>query len=456
MFIDFFLDVFSENAEQDAIVWGTKANNYKAYRYGYLKDKVVDWQHTLEERHIASGDVVMVEADYSPNSIALLLALIEKAAILVPVTASVAHKKDEFIETAEVEVVITITKDDDYTIERLNTKTSHAHIETLRAKRIPGLVLFSSGSTGKSKAAVHDMAKLLEKFKVKRHALRAITFLLYDHIGGVNTLLYTLSNAGCVITVPNRQPDTVLEAVEKFRVELLPTSPTFINLMLISEAYKRHDLSSLKTVTYGTEPMPASVLTRFNALFPSINLLQTYGLSEIGILRSKSESSSSLWMKVGGEGFETRITEDNILEVKAHSGMLGYMNAPSPYTEDGWFHTGDRVERKGEYIKVLGRQSEIINVGGQKVYPAEVESVLLQLDAVSEAEVYGVPNALLGNVVGCKIRLSAQAQEEDKTTLKAEIKRFCKQSLESFQIPAKFTFDNTEQFSARFKKQRSL
>jgi acyl-coenzyme A synthetase/AMP-(fatty) acid ligase len=105
---------------------------------------------------------------------------------------------------------------------------------------------------------------------------------------------------------------------------------------------------------------------------------------------------------------------------------------------------------------VLGRQSEIINVGGQKVYPAEVESVLLQLDYVIEAEVYGMPNALLGNIVCSKLRLTPEAQSKDKKALKADIKRHCKTSLESFQIPAKFNFDNSEQFSLRFKKQRSL
>ena len=106
----------------------------------------------------------------------------------------------------------------------------------------------------------------LEKFKVPRHKLRTITFLLYDHIGGFNTLLYTLSNGGLIVTVSDRNPDGVLKAVEKHKVELLPTSPTFINLILLSEAYKRYNISSLKTVTYGTEPMPENTLKIFNHL----------------------------------------------------------------------------------------------------------------------------------------------------------------------------------------------
>ncbi|AWB67788.1 AMP-dependent synthetase [Saccharobesus litoralis] len=450
-FIGFLLQRFADNEDKDAIVW-----HGQIYSYAWLKDKIETWYEALNSNDIELGNVVMVEADYSPSSIALLIALIEYQAIIVPITDSVAHKKDEFIETSQAEFLIQIASDDSCNIIRLSQTAQHECFDTLRIGKVPGLILFSSGSTGKSKAAVHDLAKLLEKFKVPRHALRAITFLLYDHIGGVNTLLYTLSNAGCVISVEDRKPDTVLAAVDEYQADLLPTSPTFINLILISEAYKRYQLSSLKTVTYGTEPMPESTLIRFNALFPHIKLLQTYGLSELGILRSKSKDNTSLWVKVGGEGFETRVTDDNILEIKAYSGMLGYLNAPSPYTDDGWFHTGDQVEVDGEYLRILGRKSEIINVGGQKVYPAEVESVLQQLDCIAESEVYGEKNALVGNVVCAKLRLNQTHSGMDKKALKRQIKQHCLQSLESYQVPAKFKFDESEQFSPRFKKMRTL
>lgn len=101
------------------------------------------------------------------------------------------------------------------------------------------IILFSSGPTGKSKAALHDIVPMLEKFKVPRHTLRTITFLLFDHIGGFNTLMYNLSNAGCVITVQDRKPDTICRAIEQHKVQLLPTSPTFINLLLVSEVYSK-------------------------------------------------------------------------------------------------------------------------------------------------------------------------------------------------------------------------
>ena len=131
----------------------------------------------------------------------------------------------------------------------------HEHYLELRRRNHPGLVLFSSGSTGKSKAAVHDLIKILDKYKDKKQALRTITFLLFDHIGGVNTMLYTLANAGCIITVKDRTPTGILKTIERHRAELLPTSPTFINLLLLSKVYEQYDLTTLQTISYGTEPM---------------------------------------------------------------------------------------------------------------------------------------------------------------------------------------------------------
>ena len=395
---------------------------------------------------------MIIEADFSPNAVALFLALADHSCILVPLTSSVENKKDEFVQIAQGEVSITIDANDQVIINDFPNKANQACFEELRKLNHPGLILFSSGSTGKSKAAVHDLSGILEKFKVPRHSLRAITFLLYDHIGGVNTMLYNLSNGGCNVFIQDRTPDSVLSIIEKYKVEVLPTSPTFINLILFSEAYKRHNLNTLKTITYGTEPMPESTLKRFHELFPNIRLLQTYGLSEVGILRSKSKSSDSLWVKVGGEGFETRVV-DNILQIKAKSAMLGYLNAPSPFTDDGWFNTGDAVEVDGEYIKILGRKSEIINVGGEKVYPAEVESVIQEMPDITEVTVYGEKNPITGNIVCAKVTLS-DVEEAKKFTLR--LKKFCRERLESYKIPVKVKVIDEKQHSERFKKIRVI
>ena len=102
-------------------------------------------------------------------------------------------------------------------------------------------------------------------------------------------------------------------------------------------------------------------------------------------------------------GFETRVV-DGMLQIKTQSTILGYLNAPSPMTVDGWFMTGDAVEQDGEYFRILGRKSEMINVGGEKVYPVEVESVIQAMENVLEVTVYGERNALIGNVICARVR----------------------------------------------------
>ena len=445
MIIDFFLDVFSANRGNDAIIWRDRT-----YSYGWMEEAFRGWMRRLEEEATAPNSVVSLEADCSPMAVALMLALIERGCIIVPMTDSVEAKKTEFREIAEVEAIIHVDRKDNASFTKLPNQATHELLVSLKQIRHPGLVLFSSGSTGKNKAALHDLVPLLEKFKARRHARRTISFLLFDHIGGVNTLFYTLSNAGCVIVVEDRSPDGVCAAIEKHKAQLLPTSPTFIHLLLLSEAYKRYDLSTLELVTYGTEVMPESTLKRFHLLFPNVCLLQTYGLSEVGILRSQSKSSDSLWVKVGGEGFETRVV-DGLLEIKAKSAMLGYLNAASPFTEDGWFNTGDAVEVDGEYLRILGRKSEMINVGGEKVYPAEVESVIQLMDGVLDVTISSEPNPITGHIVKARVKVSTGESLND---FRKRMRIFCKDKLPRFTIPQKVVLVDRETYGNRWKKMR--
>jgi long-chain acyl-CoA synthetase len=447
MFTDFLLQVFKNNQDKDAIAWKDKVYNYE-----WLINQMDFWRENIKKHDIQKGSVIALEADFSPNSLALLLVLIDHSCVLVPLTKSVEAQKPEFIDIAQGEFSIAFDEEDNATINKLSNTADHEFYNRLREKEHPGLVLFSSGSTGKCKAAVHDFVDLLGKFKTPRHSLTTITFLLYDHIGGINTLLYVLSNAGFVVTVQDRKPDNVLGAIAKYKAELLPTTPTFINLILLSSAYKRHDLSTLKTMTYGTEPMPESTLKKIHEVLPEVRMLQTYGLSEVGILRSKSKSSNSLWVKVGGGEFQTRVV-DKILQIKAESAMLGYLNAPSPFTEDGWFNTGDLVEVDGEYIKILGRQSEMIIVGGEKVYPAEVESVINEMSNVTDATVYGESNPITGNIVCVRVGL---VQPEDPKKFKVELKKFCREKLPNYKVPIKIKIQDSQLHNERFKKIRTF
>ncbi len=446
MGIEWLTEKMEQWREESAIVWRDQP-----YSYGQILDALAVWENRLKTEDIRSGEVVALEGDYSPNACASLLALIENKNIIVPITVATGPHREEFMATAEVQKVITLDNKDEYHIERRLTPVNNSLTIQLKNMGEPGLVLFSSGSTGKSKAALHNFTPLLEKYKVVRKSMRTITFLLFDHIGGINTLFHTFSNGGTVISVPSRDPEVVCKAIEKHKVELLPTSPTFLNLLLLSEGYRQCDLSSLNLITYGTEIMPESTLKRIHEIFPNVKLQQTYGLSELGILRSKSRDSNSLWVKIGGEGFETKVVE-GILWVRAHSAMMGYLNAPSPFDEEGWMNTQDLVEVDGDYLRILGRRSDIINVGGQKVYPAEVESILMQMGNVKDATVRGEKNPITGSIVVARLVLD---KPEEISLLKRRVRDFCKDKMESFKIPVKIEIENELKHTERFKKVRS-
>ena len=197
--------------------------------------------------------------------------------------------------------------------------------------------------------------------------------------------------------------------------------------------------------------MPQSTLERCADAFPEVTLMQKYGTSEVGTMRSSSRDNRSRWVRIGGEGYDWRV-RDGKLEVKSQMAMLGYLNAPSPFTEDGYFRTGDCVEVDGEYVRFSGRDSDIINVGGQKVFPAEVESLIKQLPEVAEVAAFGQPHPMLGAMVCCKIRPSDP--DMDPREMRSKVRAHLRGQLERYKIPQKITLTNDELSTERFKQVR--
>ncbi len=443
--IKFMLDYFKEYNDQTAIIW-----KGESISYNYILERIFYWENELKkfEKNIIFG----LEGDFSPETISILYALIQNNNLIAPFDINLTDKNQKKYEIAQLDYLIRVNSDESVEINQYaSSKSKNELYLQLFESNNPGLVIFTSGSSGTPKAALHNFSLLLKKFKTKRKALKTINFLLFDHWGGLNTLFHIMSNGGTVVILENRTPDYVCGLIEKFEVELLPTSPTFLNMLLISRAYERYSLNSLKFISYGAEPMPEALLVNLNKIFPNIIFQQTYGLIELGVMRSKSEGNGSLWVKIGGEGYEVRVV-DEMLQIKSESAMLGYLNAPSPFTEDGWFMTGDSVEVKGEYFRILGRKSELINVGGEKVYPQEVENVIIEIEGINDVLVYGESNPFTGKIVCAKINYSGDLTSKELIT---KIKTICRNQLETFKVPVKIFIEESLFRSERFKKQRN-
>lgn len=445
-YTDSFFAKMRARGDAGALWW--RGREYTARE---LLDRAEAWKPRLAANGIGAGTICGYRGEYSPETVALMLALLEMRAILVPFTRQVDNEIAGLLELAEVEALIDIAEDDTSSIRPLaRHATVTPLLQGLRDAGRAGLVVFSSGSTGKPKGIAHDFERVLRKFEKPRNGYRTLMFLLLDHFGGVNTLFGAFANGGVVVVAGERTPSAVARLVADAKVELLPVTPTFLNLLIASGAHLTHDLSSVKLITYGTEVMPEATLRKVVEAFPNARTQQTYGLSEVGVLRSSSRGSDSLWVKVGGEGFETRIV-DGQLHVRSDFAMLGYLNAPSPFDAEGWMNTQDQVEVDGEWVKILGRVTDMINVGGQKVFPAEVESVLLTAPNVAEAAVYGEKHPLMGRVVVARVTLDAP---EDPAALRQRLRAHCLQKLAGFKVPVRFVVTTDAQHSERFKKVR--
>uniref|UniRef100_UPI004047CA4E long-chain fatty acid--CoA ligase n=1 Tax=Shewanella sp. TaxID=50422 RepID=UPI004047CA4E len=381
---------------------------------------------------IGKGDAVVVVGDYSPEVFCLMLALAKNNSIVIPLTQNSVIEESVALSVSGCDWYVEFNADGkDTTFVKRDIENDNALLANFRTKGAPGLVLFSSGSTGKPKGILHDFNLVIEKFRKQRQAVVAIPFLMIDHFGGINTILAITSSLGTVVTVADRSLPKICDAIARYKVELLPATPSFLTLLMASHLQSDYDLSSLKRITYGTEVMPQSTLDRLTKTFPNAVLQQTYGLSEVGVLRSQSRGDGSLWVRIGGEGFQTKIVND-VLWIKSDYAMVGYLNAPSEFDPDGWFNTQDQVEVDGDYFRILGRVTDLINVGGQKVYPTEVENVILEIDNIQDVAVFGEKHALLGQIVVAKVVLKST---ETVDSVKKRVRHACLAKLSSFKVP---------------------
>ena len=389
---------------------------------------------------VRPGDVVALIGDFDPPSIQTLLRLIDLGAIVVPLTEQTRNQHEYFFDAAVVDVVA-----ENGEFRRREGNPPNEHVNTLRERGHAGLVLFSTGTTGRPKAILHDMTWFLKRFGTPRPSLRTLNFLLFDHIGGLNTLLHTLYNRGVVIVPKARTVDAVLETCAEHNVEVLPTTPTFLRLMLMSGAIPDRVPDSLRIITYGTERMDQPTLSQLCELLPNVDFRQTFGMSELGILRVKSKQRDSLFMRVGGEGVETKV-EDNILFIRSQSRMIGYLNATSPFDDEGWYNTRDVVEVEDGCYKVTGRENDVINVGGLKFMASEVELAALDFPNVSLVKVYAKDNPITGQ----HVEIDVQAKDGAVVDKKA-LRQHMKEALPAHMVPRRFHIGEVA-MGHRFKK----
>ena len=325
----------------------------------------------------------------------------------------------------------------------------------LRARGHPGLILATGGTTGAAKLVLHDLAVLLATVPVRlRKARRILPLMRFDHIGGLDIAWRALA-AGHVLVGPPPAitPEAVAATIERHAVEVLVATPSFLNLMLAADVHHRHTLGSLRTVPYGAEPMPAGLLEQLRLAWPQVRFVQRFGTSETGAL-PVAEAGDGLVLAATDAGFAWKLVEGEIW-VRSPSCALGYLSGENGgFAADGWFRTGDLAERLPDgSVRIVGRREELINVGGEKVVPAEVEDVLHAHPHVADCRVYPERNALLGQVVAAE--LVWRGPETDPVAVKRALHEFAAGRLARHKLPATVRLVDVLATTDNLKKRRT-
>ncbi|MDR0826892.1 MAG: fatty acid--CoA ligase family protein [Desulfovibrio sp.] len=396
---------------------------------------------------LRAGDVVALIGAFDPLSISTLLRLLDRGVIVAPLTPDSEARHDEFFAQAFVSACIRAGR-----VEQLPpVKGTHPGLDYLRQRGEGGLILFSSGTTGGPKAILHAAPRLLASYHKPGRSLRALAFLLFDHIGGLNTLLHMLFNNGEVVVPRSLSVEDVAADLQDYAVELLPTTPTFLRLLLLSGILDEDPFPALKLISYGTELMDQPTLDALCKALPTVDFRQTYGMSELGILRVQSKARDSLWMRLGGEGVRAQV-RDGLLYIHSGNRMLGYLNAPSPFDKEGWYCTQDMAENEGPWFRIKGRQSGLINVGGLKVLPAEVEKAALLFPGVALVKAMGAPNPVSGEHVELICQFAAPfASGEEQKRVKAALREHLQKTLPASAVPLRIRLENVP-LNYRYKK----
>lgn len=398
--------------------------------YSDLVSEVERWGERVDALGLRRGEVVALQADYCIGAVALLLASWRRGLVVALVPRGSCA--DPFLEDAQAAGCFTFAGAEGMPWRpwRREGRASPL-LQRLAASGEAGLVLFTSGSSGRAKATLHGVERFLSKYERGGRALRTLAFLQFDHVAGVDTLLYTLAAGGALVVVPDRHPFTVCRAIAAAGVEVLPTTPSFLRLLWASGAARQYDLSSLSIVTFGSEPMDAATLERIRQLLPGARVAQKYGTTETGAPRTISRPDDGRWVQIGGDGVESRVV-DGLLWIRSAGTFLGYLNAEGGVAEGGWYCTGDRVEQDGAWMRIVGRESEMINVGGEKVFPAEVEAVILELEEVEAVVVSGRDHPLMGQIVTARVKQRGDAPDDG---LERAVRQHCRKRLPSYKVP---------------------
>lgn len=329
----------------------------------------------------------------------------------------------------------------------------------------PALILYTGGTTGLSKGALHSHHSLTMGMMNQTVAERIVPSDVYMLTGQMFHIPVALAlnymAHGCPIVLINFEAQLALEVIAEERVSAFLGITTMLNWMMAVEGFDGYDISSLRNIQYGGGPMPATVVRAALEAFPC-TLIQGYGqtegmtmtfLSQEDHARAVQGDHEERLASCGREGFNTRIivadqngrpvpkdskTSGEII-VRSEANMLGYWRAPELTAQtlrDGWMWTGDvAVWDEEGYVFIVDRAKDMIISGGENIYSTQVEAAIHTHPAVLEVAVIGIPDEEWGEAVHAVVVLKPDMEASEQDIIEA-----ARSQLASYQKPRSVVF----------------
>jgi fatty-acyl-CoA synthase len=345
----------------------------------------------------------------------------------------------------------------------LDWKQSLTQQSSVRNKSIPvdqnapQMLLYTSGTTGEPKGVV--LPHRMQFFNAINFATRDLNsndrVLVHTpmfYTGGLN--VYTtpaILLGGTVVIMRHWDATEALRTIEREKITAFFAVPTQFSMMADSPLFENADLSSLRWIISGGAPCPLPLIKRLTAR--GLRLKQGFGLTEVGVNCFCLEAHD-VERKIGSIGhanfaMEARIVDDDSNDVAPNiPGELilktpcmcdGYWNNPEQTAQtirDGWFYTGDVAKFDDEgYCYIVDRKKDMFISGGENVYPAEIEKVLIRHPKISEVAVIGVPHEKWGEIGAAAVVLKAGQRATEE-----EIFGFCREHLAKYKVPRSIHF----------------
>lgn len=401
----------AERAHAPAVVFQDRILSWQA-----LQERVVHTAAGLEARGVSRGDVVAVQLPNIPEFVFSYLAITRLGAVMC--TLHIPYRGAE-IETlmrhsgARLAICLPQAKEmfggRGIAFADIAPSQALSHASEPDAAD-PFLLLYTSGTTAAPKGVVHPYRTMLGNARLgaPEHRLtesdRILCAAPLSHLYGLYSLHCAWAVGACTVLLPAFKPDDLASAVERHKPTALWTAPAHVAACRAAGLFDKHDWSSLKLAIVSGSMAPPALMNYFAEKLPGCAVTQLWGMTELqaGLYTRPGDPFEMSATTAGrtSPGTEARVSDEGELQVRGPLLFAGYYHNEeanqAAFTEDGWFRSGDLAEARGDYFAITGRSKDIINRGGVKLNPADVELLLDSHPKILQSAIVPMADPVLG------------------------------------------------------------